>query len=56
MNKLAYFIATSVMKKKQSFNNAKVYVSKKPFQPSLIFVSKARDYLIEVPYKCSSLG
>ncbi len=28
----------------------------KPFQPSLLIVGKARNYLNEAPFTCSSLG
>ncbi len=35
---------------------ARVFVSGKPFQPSLMFVVKARAYPREAPFKCSTLG
>jgi len=33
-----------------------VFVPGKPFQPSLMFVSKAGAYLNEAPLRCSTLG
>ncbi len=31
-------------------------VSGKPFQPSLMFVSRATTYLSEAPFRCSNIG
>jgi len=36
-------------------NKVECFVSVKPFQPSLIFVGKARTYHIEEPFRCSTL-
>jgi hypothetical protein len=35
---------------------ARVFVPGKPFQPSLMFVSKAKTYPIEAPFRCSPLS
>ncbi len=35
---------------------ARVFVPSRPFQPRLIFMSKARVYLIENTIRCFSLG
>ncbi len=32
-----------------------VFVSGRPFQPSLMFASKAGDNQIEAPFRCSTL-
>jgi hypothetical protein len=33
-----------------------MFVPGKPFQPSVMFVSKTGSYPSEVPFKCSTLG
>jgi hypothetical protein len=33
-----------------------VFNPSKPFQPTLMFVGKARIYHIKEPYRCSTLG
>jgi hypothetical protein len=33
-----------------------VFVPDKPFQPSLMFADKARAYLSDGPFRCSTLG
>jgi len=38
------------------FCNKLVFVSGKPFQPSLMFADKARVYPSEAPFRCSALG
>ncbi len=35
---------------------AKVFVPGKPFQPSLMFAGKAKAYLNEAHFRCSTLG
>ncbi len=39
-----------------NFRNELVFVPGKPFQPSLIFVSKDGDYPSEAHFKCFTLG
>jgi len=36
--------------------NELVFVLDTPFWPSLMFATKARNYLSEAPYSCFSLG
>ncbi len=38
------------------FRNKLVFVTGKPFKPSLMFAGKAGAYLIEAPFRCSTLG
>jgi len=39
----------------EGLKHAKVLVPGRPFQPSLMFVSKDRAYLCEAPFWCSTL-
>jgi hypothetical protein len=38
------------------FRNKLVFVLGRPFQPSVMFVNKARVYLNEALFRCSTIG